>query len=57
MYREFLLTGKLAEHSSNIDKSALERAELIRTDYLRKNPLPKENTMELSGYPRWRNRL
>ena len=38
MYLELLFSGKLAEHCASIDKAAFDRAELIRTDYLEKNP-------------------
>ena len=46
MYRELLLTGKLAEHCASIDKTAFELAERIRADYLRKHPMPEDDTME-----------
>lgn len=56
-YLELLLTGKLAEHCISIDKSALERAERIRTDYFLKNPIPKEDTWNGSGCLRLCNRF
>ena len=46
MYRELLLTGKLAEYCTVIDKTAFEMAERTRADYLKKHPLPEEDTME-----------
>ena len=46
MYRELLLTDKLAEHCGSIDNAAFERAECIRSDYFKENPMPKEDTME-----------
>lgn len=46
MYRELLLTGKLAEHCIVIDKTAFELAEQIRTDYLKTHPMPEEDTIE-----------
>ena len=46
MYRELLLTGKLAEHCTVIDKTAFEMAERSRADYLKAHPMPEEDTME-----------
>ena len=46
MYRELLLTGKLAGHCAKIDKAAFEMAEHIRTDYLRTHPMPENDTLE-----------
>ncbi len=46
MYRELLLTGKLAEHCMIIEKSAFEMAERIRADYLKAHPMPEDGTME-----------
>ena len=46
MYRKLLLTGKLAEHCTVIDKAAFEMAERIRADYLKLHPMPEEDTME-----------
>ncbi|WP_294855741.1 TnpV protein [uncultured Oscillibacter sp.] len=46
MYWELLLTGKLAEHCTMIDKAVFELAEYIRADYLKAPPLPEEDTME-----------
>lgn len=46
MYRELLLTGKLAEHCASIDKTAFEMAERIRADYLKKHTIPEDDTME-----------
>lgn len=46
MYRELLLTGKLAEHCAIIDKTGFEMAERIRADYLKLHPMPEEDTME-----------
>ncbi len=45
MYRELLLTGKLAEHCTKIDKSAFEISERVRADYLKAHPMP-DDTME-----------
>lgn len=46
MYRELLLTGKIAEHCAKVDKTAFEIAEHIRKDYLRAHPMPEEDTLE-----------
>ena len=46
MYRELLLTGKLAEHCGNIDRTAFELSELIRADYLKVHPMPDEDAMK-----------
>lgn len=46
MYRELLLTGKLAEHCTVMDKTAFKMAEQIRADYLKAHPVPEEDTME-----------
>ncbi|SBW12530.1 conserved hypothetical protein [uncultured Eubacteriales bacterium] len=46
MYREPLLTGKLAVHCATVDKIAFEMAERIRADYLKLHPMPEEDTME-----------
>lgn len=46
LYRELLLTGKLAKHCDNIDKAAFERSERIRADYLKIHPMPDEDAME-----------
>lgn len=46
MYRELLLTGKLAEHCADIDKTAFEMVERIRADFLKAHPMPEEDTME-----------
>lgn len=46
VYRELLLTGKLAEHCTIIDKTAFEMAERIRADYLKAQPMPEEDTVE-----------
>ncbi len=46
MYRELLLTGKLAEHCAKIDKAAFEMAEHIRSDYLSAHPMPEDDTLE-----------
>lgn len=46
MYRELLLTGKLAEHCAKIEKTAFEMAEHIREDYLRAHPMPEDDTLE-----------
>lgn len=45
MYRELLLTGKLTEHCTAMDKTAFEMAEHIRADYLKMHPMP-DDTME-----------
>ena len=45
MYRELLLTGKLAEHCTALDKIAFEMAECIRADYLKLYPMPEEDTI------------
>lgn len=47
LYRELLLTSKLAEHCDNIDKVAFERSERIRADYLKIHLMPDEDAMEL----------
>ena len=46
MYRELLLTGKLAEHCMVIERTAFDMAERIRTDYLKIHPMPLDNAME-----------
>ena len=46
MYRELLLTGKLAEHCMVIGKTAFDMAERIRADYLKAHPMLEENAME-----------
>lgn len=46
MYRELLLTGKLAEHCSVIDEAAFEMSECMRTDYLKVHPMPEDDTLE-----------
>jgi len=46
MYRELLLTGKMAEHCAMMDKPAFEMAERIRSAYLEKLPMPENDTME-----------
>ncbi|MFT4104156.1 MAG: TnpV protein [Lacrimispora sp.] len=46
MYRELLLTGKLAEHCAKIDKAGFEMAERIRAGYLKTHPISDEDTME-----------
>lgn len=46
MYRELLLTGKLAKHCAAIEKASFELAERIRADYLEAHPMPEEDTME-----------
>ncbi|WP_394522800.1 TnpV protein [Lacrimispora sp. JR3] len=46
MYRELLLTGKLAEHCMVIERTAFDMAESIRADYLKLHPIPQEDTME-----------
>lgn len=46
MYRELLLTGKLAKHCTIIDKTAFDMTERIRADYLKTHPMPEEDTLE-----------
>ena len=46
MYCELLLTGKLAEHCTVIDKAAFDMTEQIRADYLKTHPMPEEDTMD-----------
>ena len=46
MYRELLLTGKLAAHCAKIDETAFDMPEWIRADYLKAHPMPEEDTME-----------
>lgn len=43
MYRELLLTGKLAEYCEKIEAMAFEVSEQIQEDYIFKHPLPEEN--------------
>ena len=43
MYRELLLTGRLAEHCSAIDTTAFEMSERIRADCLKKYPKPEDD--------------
>ncbi|KAF5048602.1 Transposon-encoded protein TnpV [anaerobic digester metagenome] len=46
MYRELLLTGKLAEHCMTIEKAAFEMTERVRADYLKAHPMPEYDTMK-----------
>ncbi len=46
MYRELLLTGKLAEHCATVEKVAFELSEKIRADFLKRSPMPGDDTME-----------
>ncbi|MDD4389264.1 MAG: TnpV protein [Eubacteriales bacterium] len=46
LYRELLLTGKLAAHCAKVDETAFEMAERIRADYLKAHPMPEEDAME-----------
>ncbi|MCC0764193.1 TnpV protein [Clostridioides sp. ES-S-0006-03] len=46
MYRELFLTGKLAEHCKQIDKTAFDRSERIQADWLTAHPMTLEDTME-----------
>jgi len=46
IYRELLLTGKLAEHCTAMDKTAFEMSERIRSEYLKTHPMPMEDAME-----------
>lgn len=46
MYRELLMTGKLAEHCRAIDTTAFNRSELIQADWLEAQPIPLEDTLE-----------
>ncbi len=46
MYRELLLTGKLAEHCIDIDDAAFEISEQIRADYLKKHLMPEDDILE-----------
>ena len=46
MYREWLLTGKLAEPCAKVERAAFEMSEKIRAGFLNKSPMPEEDTME-----------
>ena len=46
MYREWLLTGKLAEPCAKVERAAFEMSEKIRAGFLNKNPMPEDDTME-----------
>ncbi|MGI5984665.1 MAG: TnpV protein [Clostridiales bacterium] len=46
MFRELLLTGKLAEHCKQIDQTAFDRVERLQTDWFKAHPIPTEDTME-----------
>lgn len=46
LYRELLLTGKLAQHCNFIDKAAFEQSEQIQEVWFEANPLPLEDTLE-----------
>lgn len=46
MYREMLLTGKLAQHCKSIDVTALGRSERIQANWLKEHPMPPDDTME-----------
>lgn len=43
LYRELLLTGKLAEHCEQIEAVAFKISEQIQDDYVTKNPLPDDD--------------
>lgn len=46
MYRELLLTDKLAEHCNRIDKPAFMLSERLRAGYLETHPMLCDDTME-----------
>lgn len=46
MYRELLLTGKLAQHCQAVDRASFEQSEQIQAAWLETHPLPPEDTME-----------
>lgn len=46
MYRELLLTGKLAAHCKAIDTAAFEQSEQIQAGWLKSHPMPLEDTLE-----------
>ncbi len=45
MYRELLISGKLARHCADMEKAAFDMAERIRGQYLEQNPPPVEDTI------------
>ena len=46
LYRELLLTGKLAKHCNAIDIAAFEQSEQIQAAWLETHPMPLEDTLE-----------
>lgn len=46
MYRELLLTGKLAEHCQEYDERGYELSEKLQGAYIEKYPLPNVDFME-----------
>lgn len=46
LYRELLMTGKLADHCSTIDKTAFKCSERIQADWLEAHPISLEDTLE-----------
>ena len=45
-YRELLLTGKLADHCEDYDNRGYELSEKLQQEYLGKNDIPVDDTME-----------
>lgn len=43
LYRELLLTGKLAEHCRQIEATAFNLSEQIQEKYIEQNPLPDDD--------------
>ncbi|MEG1997537.1 MAG: TnpV protein [Clostridiales bacterium] len=46
IYRELLITSKLAEHCKAIDTAAFEQSEQIQAWWLKSHPMPLEDTLE-----------
>lgn len=46
LYRELLLTGKLAQHCRTVDKVAFEQSEQIQAAWLEVHPMPLEDALE-----------
>ena len=46
LYRNLLLTGKLAQHCKAIDIAAFEQSEQIQSAWLETHPMPLEDTLE-----------
>ena len=50
MYRELLLTGKLAQHCADIEQQAFVMAEQIRAQHFLQNPPPDEGVERIQVF-------